>query len=115
MSNDAIRCESDYVYLGLTRPPMLHGVTDVYLVFMSVAVMMIFLGFGGIRGILYSVAAAPALYVFGYALCEKDARIFQIWGVRLANFSQAQRRASYWGGNSFDPAAPAQSAGVGRG
>jgi type IV secretion system protein VirB3 len=104
MSNPTLHCESDPVFLGLTRPPMFFGITDVYAVMMTVVVMVIFLGLGGMKGILYGLMCTPALYVFGYAMCENDARVFQLWGVKLGNFSMGRRRESYWGGVSFDPA-----------
>lgn len=99
-----MHCESDPVFLGLTRPPMFFGITDVYAVIMIVVVTVIFLGLGGLTGILYGLMSMPALYVFGYAMCENDARVFQLWGVKLGNFSMGRRRVSYWGGVSFDPA-----------
>ena len=103
MADTSLRCEADAVFLGLTRPPMFFGITDVYAVLMTFVVMLIFLGLGGVRGILYGLMSAPALYVFGYAMCERDARVFQLWGVKLAHFSIGRRRSSYWGGVSFDP------------
>ncbi len=82
---------------------MFFGITDVYAVFMTFVVMIVFLGLGGMKGIVYGLMCAPALYVFGYAMCERDARIFQLWGTKLAHFSSGRRRAAYWGGTSFDP------------
>ena len=103
MAEPTLRCEADPVFLALSRPPMFFGITDAYAVFMVVVVMIVFLGLGGIKGILYGLATAPAMYVFGYAMCERDARIFQLWGVKLAKFSAGRRRSAYWGGVSFDP------------
>ncbi len=103
MADSSVHCETDEVFLGLTRPPMFFGITDLYAVCMTFVIMVIFLGLGGIKGILYALMCAPALYVFGYAMCERDARIFQLWGVKLAHFSIGRRRAAYWGGASFDP------------
>lgn len=103
MANTSPHCEADAVFLGLTRPPMFFGITDVYAVLMIFVVMLIFLSLGGMKGLLYGLMSAPALYVFGYAMCERDARVFQLWGVKLAHFSIGRRRSSYWGGTSFDP------------
>jgi len=103
MSDAPMSCEADPVFLGLTRPPMFFGITDVYAVFMTFVVMIVFLGLGGMKGIVYGLMCAPALYVFGYAMCERDARVFQLWAAKLAHFSQGRRRAAYWGGTSFDP------------
>ncbi len=107
MAEDTLYVETDAVFLGLTRPPMFFGITDVYAVIMTIIVMVVFLGLGGLRGIGYGLLCAPALYVFGYAMCERDARVFQLWGIKLAHFSIGRRRAAHWGGVSFDPGAPA--------
>ena len=32
MAEASLKCESDHVFLGLTRPPMFFGITDLYLV-----------------------------------------------------------------------------------
>lgn len=105
MSESTRPCESDQVFLGLTRPPMFFGITDAYAVFMVVVVMIVFLGLGGIKGIAWGLfCCAPALYIFGYAMCERDPRIFQLWMVKLGHFSTGRRRQSFWGGASFDPA-----------
>lgn len=109
MAENSLHCEADEVFLGLTRPPMFFGITDVYAVCMTFVVMVIFLGLGGMKGILYGLMSAPALYVFGYAMCERDARVFQLWGVKLAHFSTGRRRSSYWGGTSFDPGSSSAS------
>lgn len=103
MADVSMRCEADPTFLGLTRPPMFFGITDVYAVIIVFVVMVIFLGLGGMKGIAYGLLSAPALYVFGYAMCERDARVFQLWGVKLAHFSRGRRRVSYWEGVSFDP------------
>ena len=65
MTEPTLKCESDQVFLALTRPPMFFGITDVYAVFMAVTVMIVFLGLGGMKGILYGLASCPALYLFG--------------------------------------------------
>lgn len=95
--------DRDRLYLALTRPPMFFGVTDTYFVICMVVEVCIFVGVGGGQGMLYALAAAPALYVFGYLMCLRDPRIFTIWQVRLKEFSKAARQKSRWGGNSFDP------------
>ena len=103
MADATLKCESDPVFLGLTRPPMFFGITDVYAVFMTVVAMTVFLGLGGMKGIAYGLMCGPALYVFGYAMCERDARVFQLWCTKLGRFSAGRRRLAYWGGTSFDP------------
>lgn len=97
------RIERDLLYVGLTRPPMLLGITDVYAVFFLVAEVLIFVAVGGGSGMAWAAIMAPVLYAFGYLMCLHDPRIFEIWQVRLSKFGAASRRKKYWGGISFDP------------
>ena len=97
------KIERDLLYVGLTRPPMLAGITDVYAVFFLIMEVLIFVGVGGGQGLTWAIIMAPVLYCFGYLMCLHDPRIFQIWQVRLSRFGAASRRKKYWGGPSFDP------------
>lgn len=93
----------DQLYVGLTRPPMIKGVTDVYAVFMLITEVIIFVGVGGGKGLVYAIGVFPALYLFGYIACLKDPRIFHIWKTKLRYFMRAKRQSHYWNGNSYDP------------
>ena len=87
------------LYKGLTRPPMIFGVTDTYAVIALVIVVMIYVGAGSM---LWAFAAAPALWLFGYLVCLKDPRMFDLWIAKGRYFTKCRRRA-FWGGNSYDP------------
>jgi len=95
--------EVDELYIGLTRPPMIKGITDVYAVVWMTVEVVIFVGIGGGKGLIYAAAAAPAIYLFGYLACLKDPRIFGILRAKFQHFSRAMRRKAYWGGSTFDP------------
>ena len=95
--------EADEVYQALTRPPMLLGVTETYLVLMMVVEVLIFVGVGGGKGLLAAAASAPPIYMFGRIMCLRDPRIFEIWLIRIRWFAVARRRRAVWGGTSFDP------------
>ena len=43
MAEEHLYVETDAVFLGLTRPPMFFGITDVYAVIMTIVVMIVFL------------------------------------------------------------------------
>lgn len=101
MEDDAY--DLDPLYVARTRPPMIGGVTDVYAYLWLVLEVTVFVGVGGGQGMAYAAAIAPACYLFGYLMCLKDPRIFELWRVRLQFFARAARRNDYWGGASIDP------------
>lgn len=102
-STETEAIDKDTLYVALTRPPMIFGVTDVYAVFFMVVEVCVFVGVGGGKGIIYTLVLAPALYSFGFLMCLIDPRIFDIYMVKLAKFSGADKLRSYWGGTSLDP------------
>ncbi|MVF24639.1 type VI secretion protein [Methylocaldum sp. BRCS4] len=87
------------LYKGLTRPPMILGVTDSYAVICMVIVVTIYVG---AKSMLWALATAPALWLFGYLVCLKDPRSFDIWIAKSRYFMKCRRRSA-WGGNSYDP------------
>ena len=95
--------DRDRLYVALTRPPMVLGVTDVFMVFFMIIEMTIFIGVSGGRGLLYSFFMAFPLYFAGYIACAVDPRIFDIFITKTRFFSRAQRLNSYWGGPSLSP------------
>lgn len=92
----------DEVYQALTRPPMVGGITEVYAIFLLTFEVTVFVGVGGGRGMVAAALLFPFVYAFGYLMCMRDARIFEIWAARLRWFSAARRRQAYWRGESFD-------------
>lgn len=82
---------------------MMFGVTEVYFILMMVVEVCIYVSIGGGRGLLAVAVLTPVLYAFGYLMCLRDPRIFEIWLIRLRFFSRARRCARFWHGSSFDP------------
>jgi type IV secretion system protein VirB3 len=90
--------QTDPVYLGLTRPAMLCGVTQSFFVINAALCMIGFLGTGSFLPLLLG---APLLHGIGYLACLRDARTFDIWLVK-ARFLRCLNRA-HWLANSYDP------------
>jgi type IV secretion system protein VirB3 len=89
---------TDPIFLGLTRPSMLCGVTQSFFVINAAVCMIAFLATGSFLPLF---AGAPLLHGIGYVACLRDARIFDIWLVK-ARFLKCLNRA-YWQANSYDP------------
>ena len=89
---------SDPVFLGLTRPAMLLGVTQSFFVINAVICMV---GFLGTNSFVPLLVGAPLLHGIGVLACRRDARTFDIWLVK-ARFLKCLNRA-LWRANSYDP------------
>jgi len=88
----------DPVFLGLTRPAMLCGVTQSFFVINVALCMIAFLGAGSFLPLF---AGGPILHGIGYLACIKDSRIFDIWLIK-ARFMKCRNRA-FWQAASYDP------------
>lgn len=85
------------LFVGLTRPPMIFGVTQTFLVLSFMPCMIFFI-------ITYNLIFAAAIYLvlhlFGYICCYKDTFTFHIL---LGKLELVCPNRSYWGCNSYDP------------
>ena len=88
----------DPLFLGLTRPTMVRGVTYTFFFTNMMLTMMVFVGTGSLLTLLVGVP----VHLAGYALYLKDPRLFDIWWVRLTKASRVHNYA-YWGTNSYSP------------
>jgi type IV secretion system protein VirB3 len=87
------------VFLGLTRPPMVAGVTFNFFVINALFGIVTFLGSGKLPWILVAVPTHMA----GYIVCIKDANTFEVWAVKVLKCMQCLNR-SFWGElNSYSP------------
>ena len=96
MSDEAV--EIDPVFLAMTRPPMLMGVTYTFFVLNGTITTIVFLA---ANDLLAFVVGIP-VHTIGYLLCLKDPRIFDIWRVRLLKTPRTRNR-SFWNANSYIP------------
>ena len=90
--------QQDILFLALTRPPMVFGVTYTFLV---VNVLATGLGFIWSKNLWMLLMAAP-IHLAGYVSCIRDPRLFDLWYVKLRYALPAQTRF-FWGGNSYRP------------
>jgi type IV secretion system protein VirB3 len=90
--------ERDILFVGLTRPQMLLGVPYGYAVANAVVTTELFLLFHSFSVML----VALALHAFGWLLCLRDPRVFDLWLVKV---QRCPRVANYrlWRCNSYRP------------
>lgn len=88
--------DRDILFVGLTRPQMLLGVTYGYAIANGILTTELFLLFKSI----WVLAAALIVHVVGWLACLRDARIFDLW---LVKARRCPRVANYrlWRCNSY--------------
>ena len=90
--------QQDILFLALTRPPMVFGVTYTFLVVNVLLTGLVFIWSGSLWALLLS---AP-IHLTGYVSCIRDPRRFDVWRVKLRAAPPAQTRL-FWGANSYRP------------
>ena len=87
------------LFLGMTRPAMVAGVTFPFFVINTLASIIAFLGSGELPYILLGLPT----HAIGYIVCLKDPNLFSVWAVKLLKCMQCLNK-KYWGGaNSYSP------------
>lgn len=90
--------QRDMLFLALTRPAMVWGVTYSFLVVNLIATGMLFVWTGSFLTILIGLP----VHILGYVACLREPRRFDLWWVRLRYTLPTQTRF-FWGGNSYRP------------
>jgi len=90
--------QPDLLFLGLTRPVMVFGVTYTFCVVNLLLVGLVFIWSGN----LWMIALAAPIHLAGYVSCLRDPRRFDVWYVRLRYALPTQTRL-FWGANSYRP------------
>lgn len=85
------------LFLGLTRPPMLLGVTIDYLSVAFIVAMSIFI----LTGQFKALCLYLPLYCLGWVVCQIDSRLFAITAKKLS--VGRSRNYRYWGCQSYEP------------
>ncbi len=88
----------DMLFIGLTRPQMLLGVSYTFFV---VNALVCLVGFIATSSFKYFAVAVP-VHMIGYYLCSKEPLFIELFKVR-AEKCQRSKNKFYHGANSYDP------------
>ncbi len=88
----------DTLFLGLTRPTMIAGVTYTFFVINAMITVILFIASSNL---LILFIAIP-VHMVGYYICLQDPRSFDILFVKFKKCMQCRNRG-YYGANSYDP------------
>ena len=90
--------QHDMLFLALTRPATVWGVTYSFVVFNLVLTGMVFIWTGSFLAGLIGVP----LHIGGYIACLQEPRRFDLWWVRLRHALPTRTRF-FWGADSYQP------------
>lgn len=88
--------DRDILFVGLTRPQMLLGVTFGYAVANGVLTTELFLVFKS----AWVLLAALVVHLVGWVACLRDPRVFDLWLVRARRCPRV-RNHGLWRCNSY--------------
>ena len=87
----------DPLFIGMTRPPMIAGVTFMY---MGINAFSVFILFTLTANPLHLLVFLP-FHAVGYAVCLKDPQLLDIMLTKLQKSAGVPNR-KYWSGISYD-------------
>lgn len=90
------RLESDPLFVGLTRPTLILGVSILY----SMLNMMICTVWFIQTANVYVVPLAVSIHLFGYIMCFKEPLFMELYMNKLGKCNQCPNK-SYYGANSY--------------
>lgn len=89
---------ADLLFGGLTRPPMVFGVTYTYVLVNMMISMIYFV----MRSDFKVVLLAGAIHGIAYAICLKEPLLIELFINKQANFSKCKNKTSFNNKNSYD-------------
>lgn len=97
--SDSGKVTSDPLFVGLTRPPMLLGVTYPFVV---VNALVSYVAFILTKNFLYLLFFAPLIHGIGFYICSKEPLFLDLVRVKANKCSRCTNK-QYHGANSYDP------------
>lgn len=90
---------TDLLFLGLTRPPMLFGVTYSFAAINGLLCLLLFIM---TESFLYLLVMLPVIHGLCYLLCLKEPRALDLFIMKYSKFNICGNRMYYSGTNSYD-------------
>lgn len=98
LATDTETLDRDVLFVALTRPQMLLGVTYGFAIGNAILTTELFLVFKSVWVLL----AALAVHVVGVVACLRDPRIFDLWLVKVRRCPRV-RNHKVWRCNAYRP------------
>lgn len=91
--------ETDPLFLGLTRPPMLLGVSYTFAALNGITSLMAFVI---TEQFFYLFVLLPGLHMFAWFICLKEPRAIELFIARMSKCNVCRNRMQHSGTNSYD-------------
>ena len=98
MMAEETRMTDDPLFVGLTRPPMLFGVSYTFALMNGFICMITYVATTQFR---YMAMMLP-IHIIGYIICSKEPLFIELFKVKADKCSRCTNRI-YHGANSYDP------------
>ncbi len=92
------RLQTDPLFQGLARPPMIAGVSYMYFVLNAMITMVTFIDTKSFLAFPLGVV----IHMFGYLLCMKEPRAVELWMLRMRFGFISWNRVYHHHTNSYD-------------
>ncbi len=93
------KISSDSLFLGLTRPPMMFGVTYNFASINGLVSLLVFII---TEQFVYLLVMMPVIHGLCYLLCLKEPRALELFLMKYSKFNICGNRMYYSGTNSYD-------------
>lgn len=93
------KVEANPLFLGLTRPPMLLGVSYTFAALNGLASL---LGFIMTTNFFYLMVLLPVIHTCGWLICLKEPRAIELMIAKYSKCNICSNRMYYGGINSYD-------------
>ncbi len=90
---------TDPLFLGLTRPPLLLGVSYTFAALNGIASLLAFVI---TNKFFYLLVLLPGLHMIGWFICLNEPRAIELFIARSSKCSICRNRYYYGGINSYD-------------
>jgi len=90
---------NDALFLGLTRPSMILGVTYIFAGLNALASLMLFVL---TSNFVYLLVVLPTLHGIAYLICLKEPLTLEMLIMKTSNFTKCKNKSFYEGTNSYD-------------
>jgi len=90
---------TDPLFLGLTRPPMLIGVSYSFAALNGIFSLLAFII---TSSFFYLLVLLPGLHMVGWFICLKEPRAIELFIARMSKCNVCRNRYYYGGTNSYD-------------
>ena len=97
--SESNRLQADPLFQGLTRPPMLFGVSYSYFVFNFLGTII---AFSYLKSILIVLLVGPLIHGLGYLLCMNEPRAVELFALRMNTSTKCRNRLFHSNTNSYD-------------